>query len=115
MPPIVYSPPDDLPFEPFDNLNHRAFSTITTDNILWVGTAGGINRSFDNGENWVNFNHQNQDNPISGNFVVALANQKWQDRNILWAATREADGEGEFRAVSFSEDFGFTLAFRNLE
>ena len=104
--------PDSFFFDPFAHLNHRAFSTISIDNILWVGTAGGINRSLDNGESWVNFNHQNQDNPISGNFVVALANQKWQDRNILWAATLETTSEtldeSEFRAVSFSEDFGFT-------
>ncbi len=102
------APPDSFFFDPLANLNHRAFSTISADGILWVGTAGGINRSLDNGESWVNFNHQNQEYPISGNFVVALAFQKWRDRNILWAATREAEERDEFRAVSYSEDFGFT-------
>lgn len=102
------SPPDELAFDPLTHLNHRAFSTISVDGVLWVGTAGGINRSLDNGENWINFNHQNQDNPISGNFVVALANQKWEERKIIWAATVEAQEEGEFRAVSYSEDLGLT-------
>ena len=102
------SPPDDLPFDAFENLNHRAFSAIYADSILWVGTAGGINRSTDKAETWVNFSHQNQINPISGNFVVALAYQKWQDRRILWAATIEAADSLEVRAVSYSDDLGFT-------
>ncbi len=102
------SPPDDLPFDAFENLNHRAFSAIYADSTLWVGTAGGINRSTDKGETWVNFSHQNQANPISGNFVVALAYQKWQDRRILWAATIETNDSLEVRAVSYSDDLGFT-------
>lgn len=101
-------PPDDSPFDPFQYLNHRAFSAVYADNVLWVGTAKGINRSTDKGETWVNFNHQNQSEPISGNFVVALAHQKWKNRSIIWAATIEAESEGEVRAVSYSFDFGFT-------
>ena len=100
--------PDSSAFDPFRHLNHRAFSVLAADGILWVGTAQGINRSTDNGKTWVNFNHQNQAKPISGNFVVALAYQRWQGRRILWAATVEAEDPDEFRAVSYSEDFGFT-------
>lgn len=102
------APPDTFFFDPLLRLNHRAFSVIAVDSVLWVGTAGGINRSADNGQNWVNFRHQNQDQPISGNFVVALAHQAWKDRNILWAATIQAEDPSEFRAVSFTEDEGQT-------
>ncbi len=100
------SPPDTFFFDPLLRLNHRAFSVIAVDSVLWAGTAGGINRSINNGETWVNFNHQNQNQGISGNFVVALAAQ--QTGNILWAATIEAEDQSEFRAVSFSEDDGQT-------
>ncbi len=62
--------PDTLVFDPGRNLNHRAFSTLNADGVLWIGTAGGINRSEDNGVTWTNFNHTNQQEPISGNFVV---------------------------------------------
>ena len=104
----VDSPPDTFFFDPLGRLNHRAFSVIAADSVLWVGTAGGINRSKDGGVTWENFDHQNQIKPVSGNFVVAIEQQKWRDKNIIWAATIEAEDQSEFRAVSFSEDDGET-------
>lgn len=100
--------PDTFIFDPFAHLNHRAFSVITAGHTLWVGTAGGINRSTDGGKSWVNFNHQNQPHPISGNFVVALAYQHTGGRDIIWAATNPAVDSTEFRAVSWSDDQGYT-------
>lgn len=104
--------PDSFIFDVVGRLNHRAFSVISVDGVLWVGTAGGINRSTDGGVTWANFSHQNQAEPISGNFVVALENQKYGNKDIIWAATREttseSDDETEFRGVSWTEDFGFT-------
>jgi len=104
--------PDSLIFDPLNRLNHRAFSVLVVDSVLWVGTAGGINRSNDGGRTWTNFNHANQEQGISGNFVVAIANQSYQGWNIIWAATREttveSGDETEFRGISWSEDQGFT-------
>lgn len=89
------------------NLNHRVFSVYASnDSMLWVGTAGGINKSSDGGVSWQNFSHQNQVNAISGNFVVALSEQRWAARRILWAATVNAESGDEVRGVSFSEDGG---------
>ena len=104
----VDSPPDSFFFDPLAHLNHRAFSVISVGNSLWVGTAAGINRSIDGGKTWVNFNHQNEKHPISGNFVVALAHQRVRNRDIIWAATIPAVDSTEFRAVSWSDDFGYT-------
>jgi len=104
--------PDSFIFDPAANLNHRVFSVTVVDSILWVGTAGGINRSSDGGATWTKFSHQNQPNPISGNFVVAIGRQRYADKDIIWAATRETTIESgdvtEFRGVSWSEDQGFT-------
>lgn len=100
--------PDTFFFDPLGNLNHRAFSVIVVDTVLWVGTAGGINKSMDRGDTWVNFSHQNQPQPISGNFVVALAHQRTGGRDILWAATINAEDPDEFRAVSKSIDGGLS-------
>lgn len=87
------------------NLNHRAFSVISTDaSTLYVGTADGINKSTDNGISWEKFNHLNQDEPISGNFITALAYNGFN--NTIWAATWKAEGQTEFYAVSFSTDGG---------
>jgi photosystem II stability/assembly factor-like uncharacterized protein len=100
--------PDTFFFDPLDNLNHRAFSAITVDSVLWVGTAGGINKSLDRGRTWVNFSHQNQPQPISGNFVVALAHQRYGGKDVLWGATVNAEDPNEFRAVSKSIDGGLS-------
>lgn len=86
------------------NLNHRAFSIIAINDTLYVGTAGGINKSTDGGISWKKLNHTNQSQPISGNFVLSL-NYNVYD-NSVWAATWKAEGANEFYAVSTSFNGG---------
>jgi hypothetical protein len=97
---------DGFPFSPLEHLSHRAFSVIYDGESLWAGTAGGVHKSDDGGETWITFSRQNQNQGISGNFVTALGSQKTAYGNILWAATVEALGESEYRAVSFTKDGG---------
>ena len=88
-----------------NNLNHRAFSVHADDWAkVWIGSAGGINKTTDGGRSWVKFNHTNQAFPISGNFVVAIGVQYFSGRSITWAATINAEGPDEKRGLSFSED-----------
>lgn len=92
-----------------ESLNHRLFSVYASDDsTIWAGTAGGINKSTDGGVSWRKFSHQNQQQPISGNFVVGLNEQQWNGRRILWAATVNAVDLDEKRGLSFSEDGGET-------
>ncbi|TFH01841.1 MAG: hypothetical protein E4H13_03760 [Calditrichales bacterium] len=86
--------------------HHVTFSVINVgDSVLWVGTAAGISKSKDGGSTWRHFSHQNQDLPISGNFVVAMGHQP--ATGTIWAATIQADTDtSEFRAVSKSDDGG---------
>jgi hypothetical protein len=92
-----------------ENLNHRVFSVYaSSDSVIWVGTAGGINRSSDGGLSWRKFSHQNQTSPISGNFVVAINEQVVPGRRILWASTVNAADTDEEEGVSFSADSGNT-------
>ncbi len=87
------------------NLNHRVFSVISSDdNTLYAGTANGINKSTDNGISWIKFNHQNQQEPISGNFITALGYSTIG--NSLWASTWKAEAPEEFYGVSFSTNGG---------
>ncbi len=90
-----------------ESLNHRVFSVFAgNDSVIWVGTAGGINKSTDGGVSWRKFSHQNQLRPISGNFVVAINEQRWKGEQIIWAATVNALDPDEKRGLSFSEDGG---------
>lgn len=104
--------PDSFTFNPVEIFNHNSWSVINADDVLWVGTAGGINKSLDNGKTWVNFTHQNQDHPISGNWVRAIAYQKYENKNVIWAAcwiaSTEEEDPTEFNGVSKSEDQGYT-------
>ncbi|RMH63194.1 MAG: hypothetical protein D6677_07700 [Calditrichaeota bacterium] len=95
---------DGQPFSSLNHLNHRAFSVMTENGNIWYGSAEGISKSSDGGKSWQRYTHQNQDQPISGNFVVALA---WQPATqTVWAATVEAVDGDEKRAVSYSTDGG---------
>lgn len=92
-----------------ENFNHIPFSVVAeNDSTIWIGTAGGINKTTNGGRSWVKFNKQNQSNPISGNFVVALAVQVTSSQTIMWAATEPANDNTEKRAVSYSTNGGAT-------
>ncbi|MFH0736601.1 MAG: FlgD immunoglobulin-like domain containing protein [bacterium] len=88
-------------------LNHRLFSVASSnDSTVYVGTAGGINKTTDNGISWEKFNHTNQDSPICGNFIVAIG--IIQGTNDVWSASWKAEGSTEFYGVSYSHDGGNT-------
>lgn len=90
-----------------NNLNHRAFSVLAeNDTVIWIGSAGGLNRTTNGGNSWVKFAKQNQVDPISGNFIVGLAKQSIGTKNIIWAATVNATDATEKRGVSYSENGG---------
>jgi hypothetical protein len=91
------------------NNNHLLFSVYaSSDSTIWVGTAGGINKSTDGGISWRKFSHQNQIHSISGNWIMAISEQLWHNKKIIWASTMNADDPDEIKGVSFSEDAGET-------
>lgn len=94
------------------NLNHRLFSIVATnDSTVYVGTANGINKTTQallpaDQISWTKFNHQNQLEGISGNFIVALDYNR--NSNTIWAASWKAEDQNEDYAVSSSTDGGST-------
>lgn len=98
-------PPDGQPFDAYANLNHRVFSVIAPDTLLFVGTAHGINKSPDGGLTWVNYNYE--DDGLSGDFVTALCYQHYNDKDIIWAATWPTEGD-QYHSVTKSENWGLT-------
>ena len=99
---------DGLSFSPLSHYSHQVFSVIYDGTSIWAGTAGGIHKTNDGGMNWTTFNHTNQDFPISGNFVVAIAHQKTNDNDLIWSATWFADDISEYTGVSLTRDGGLT-------
>lgn len=118
----VVLPPDNLDsIKPTDTLNfllkpqngvsgsynHIGFAVAAVDkDTLYVGTAGGINKSTDGGISWTKFSHQNQTSPISGNHILKIRYNKF-DKSV-WAATWKAMDENEFWGVSSSFNGGQT-------
>lgn len=87
------------------NLNMEGFSIAAiSDSIIYVGTAGGINKSTDGGISWTKFNHTNQQNPIAGNWNTYLDYNK--NTGTLWASSWKAEGSTEIFAVSSTTDGG---------
>jgi hypothetical protein len=96
-----------------NNLNHRFFSIrVVNDSTILIGTANGINVGIRHGlspdinmdMNWTKFNHQNQTNAMSGNFVLDINYDN--SNNTIWAATWKAEGETEYYGLSSSSDGG---------
>ena len=45
-------------------------------------------------------------NNISGNWVIGFTHQDFTDFTRLWAITWSADSQGEFNALSYTDDGG---------
>jgi hypothetical protein len=95
---------------PQGNNNHKAFSVCAeNDSTIYVGTANGINKSTDWGVSWRKFNNANTGNGISGDFVVALKIQRYNNKTIIWAASNSTGGS-QFNGFSYSSNSGLTWA-----
>ncbi|MFC1536144.1 hypothetical protein ACFL4H_02100, partial [Candidatus Neomarinimicrobiota bacterium] len=89
------------------NHNHKGFSVLAYGDTVWVGTANGINRGI-LGENgcvyWHHFSHPTDN--LSGNWVLSIDKQEYNNERIIWAVTVNAILPTEQRSVSFTRDDG---------
>ncbi len=123
----VVLPPDDLNFiSPSDTLsfnmsnsqgklnlgenrNHFVFAVhASSDSLLWVGTAGGVNKSTDGGLSWRKFNHRNQQHAICRDYIAAIKEQRLPNKNIIWAICNTGDEPDERRGISYTDNGGDT-------
>lgn len=87
--------------------NHIGLAIYAVDDdTIYVGTAGGLNKSTDGGISWTKFNYTNQSNPISGNRIWRINQNKFD--GSIWAATWRAEDNAEFMALSRSTNGGRT-------
>jgi photosystem II stability/assembly factor-like uncharacterized protein len=112
LPPDNYntiSPNDTLSFiiDPRQNVNFTPFSVFaSSDSEIWVGTAGGINKSTDGGVSWLKFNHQNQDSSILGNWVIRIKEQLVHGKRRIWTTNWVAEDPTEQYGVSYTDNGG---------
>lgn len=94
------------------NDNHKCFSIIAeNDSTIYVGTAGGINKSTDWGLSWKKYSNANTGGGISGNFVVALNVQRFGNKSIVWGATNIGGGGGnQVTGFSYTTNGGINWA-----
>lgn len=96
-------------FDPRSNNNFLAFSVYAQSaDTIWCGTAGGVNLSTDGGASWNKFSHQNQAEPILGDWVIAIKGQALPGARRLWTTNWKANDPSEDFGVSFTDDAGRT-------
>lgn len=74
------------------NLNHRAFSVHADGDTVVVGTANGINISYDSGYSWEKYTAQNSG--ICGNFIVDITMDAQGNIYGVALPTRETETQG---------------------
>lgn len=97
------SPVNNDNFGVSGNLNHRPFSVIAWGDTVYIGTAGGINRSTDGGLSWFKYNVTTPG--ITGSWAVAMHRHLWKGKETILAATRPSSPI-ELTGVSLSRDGG---------
>ncbi len=99
-------------FDVVENDNLKAFGVhVSDDNTVWCGTAGGINKSTDNGISWQRFTNKNQVEHILSNWVIAIDEQQYKSIRRIWVSnwtTGKAIDQPEEYGVSYTEDGGTT-------
>ena len=93
--------------DPRRNNNFLAFAVYAVDNdTIWCGTAGGVNKSTDRGVSWTRFTHRNQQSSILGNWVIAIKEQRFQNKRRIWTTNWKADDNTEEFGVSYTDNGG---------
>ena len=91
------------------NRNHFVFAVhASSDSLLWVGTAGGVNKSTDGGVSWRKFNHRNQQQAICGDYIAAIKEQRVSSRTVIWAVCNTGDQPDERHGTSYTDNGGDT-------
>jgi hypothetical protein len=79
-----------------------------TGNIIWAGSAGGVNKSTDGGISWRNLTVDNLSQSFLGNWVIAIKGQALGTRTRVWITDWPAEGPNEVYGISCTDDSGAT-------
>ena len=104
------------PVDPPDgNDNHKAFSILIDENIIWVGTGDGINKGIINDDNnCISWTHYNESYGGMGDeWVITIRNQILDNNlNRLWAVSWDPSLNTPIpHKLTFTEDNGLSWQF----
>ena len=93
---------------PTGSHNHKAFSIYSEvdSNILWVGTADGINKGVVNENACIDWVHFNSSNGLAGDWVVGIEPQYLDSFTRIWAISWTSPGAPH--SLSYTDDDGET-------
>ena len=106
--------PEDYQLNPRDpsdggNHNHKGFSVIAYDSLVWFGSAAGLNKGIvDSASGCISWTHYTfLNNNLSGDWVVALHRQELAGGDRIWASTATTDST-QRQGLSYTDDGGLT-------
>jgi photosystem II stability/assembly factor-like uncharacterized protein len=95
--------------DPRQDNNYLGFGVYAqSDDTVWAGTAGGINRSTDGGSSWIKFTQATQREGILSDWVIAIDGQQFSWGTRVWTTNWPAEGSNQRYGVSFTDDGGRT-------
>ena len=100
--------PVGIPLDQFHGLNFQAFAVLVDESgSVWAGTAGGLNRSDDQGTRW---HHFNSEDGLTGNWVISVEEQSRPNQpTAIWATTWPSTGEAQRHGIVVTRDAGATF------
>ena len=94
---------------PFGNHNHKGFSVHVEDNIIWAGTANGINKGIIQENGCINWYHYTLDDGLAGDWIVGFEIQDiGLDYPRVWAISWLTSGGPSPHGLSYTDDQGST-------
>jgi len=95
--------------DPRQDNNYLAFSVYAQDDdTIWVGTAGGVNRSTDGGSSWTKHRRDLQTEGILSDWVISIDGQRLSWGTRIWTTNWPAEGTDQKYGVSYTDDGGRT-------
>lgn len=95
--------------DPRQDNNYLGFAVhVQSDDTVWAGTAGGVNRSTDGGRSWTKYTRDTQVEHILSDWVIAIASQRVAGGVRVWTTNWPAEGAGQEYGISMTDDGGRT-------